>query len=142
MPETETIKPHSNTQAQAWDNLARDVAINTTPDEAEDQAVGTLDDGVDIGTDHFEQPKADELETKLEQADGTTHLRTNPETTAVTMPEAQPKSELEPSPEPAPELDPTSAESAPAVQAEQQATADQELADQAYHLEEPDAPEL
>lgn len=89
MPEEfDQIKPSTNTQATAWEKLSQDVALKTTPEEQQDAQNGTLDDGVDIGTAPFEEPEADSIETKLEQADGTTHLREDPAATAVTSPDA------------------------------------------------------
>ena len=123
------IKPSTNTQATAWEKLSREVTLKTTPEDAQNDQNGTLDDGVDIGTAPFAEPKADSIETKLEQADGTTHLREDPASTAVTSPEA------------APQAEPTESEAA-ALAANQRAEQDQAIADQAYDLEEPNAPQL
>lgn len=145
MPETAPGNPNfsTNTQVQAWDNLARDVVNNATPEEAKDAAAGTLDDGVDITPAPFAEPKADQIETQLEQADGTTHLRNDPESTAVTMPEPSPdtSNHNESLADTTNVLNPDQPAD-PALATEQRATEDQALADQAYHVEEPNAPEL
>lgn len=125
----ETIHHLTNTQADAWDKLTQAVELKTTPTDTENEINGTLDDGVDIGREPFEEPKADLIESKLEWSDGTTKLRANPESTAVTLPNDEA------------DFHHDDAE-ATALAANQRADEDYQLADEAFAIEEPNAPQL